>query len=67
METREELPTSSDIPIVDEPTIEEVESTPSQDLHTQGLATDGTTTETKDDGPHYFPIVPESLDEAPEK
>lgn len=66
-ETREEPPTSSDTPIADEPTIKEVESTPSQDPHTQGVATDGTTMEIKEDGPHYFPIVPELLDEAPEK
>ena len=66
-ETREEPPTSSDILTADEPTIKEAKSTPSQDPHTRGVATDGATTEIKEDGPHYFPIVPESLDEAPEK
>ena len=67
VETKEEPVASPDIQTMDEPTTREVESTLSRDPHTQGLTTNGTTTETKDDGPHYFPRVPESLDEAPER
>ena len=68
VETKEELPASQDAPMVDEPTTEEVESTLSHPAYTQGSAIGDTTTETtKDDGPHYFPNVPESLDEAPDK
>ena len=61
-----ELSVSPDIS-TDGPAVKEVESTPSQDPPMQGLTTNGTTTETKDDGSHYFPRVPDSLDEAPER
>ena len=65
---KEELPTSRDIPATDGHTTKEVESTPSQDAHPQGVTSSGTTTEVaKDNGSHYFPVVPETLDEAPEK
>lgn len=58
MEAKEELPTSRGVPTVDEPVVMEVESPAVSDTKTDA---------TKDDGPHYFPKVPESLDEAPEK
>jgi len=68
VDTKEDLPASQDISTVDKPTTVEVESTPSYATYTQGPTTNGTTAETtEDDGPHYFPRVPESLDEAPEK
>ena len=82
METKENLLISQDAPTVDEPATKEVESTsipapqevpqhtwnPSYVTYTQGPATNGTMVDAnKDDGPHYFPGVPESLDEAPER
>lgn len=63
METKEELPASQDTPTVDQPTTREVEST-----SMSGPVIDGTTVKAnKDDGSHYFPEVPEPLDEAPER
>lgn len=67
-ETKEELQTSQDIPTVDELITKEIESVPSHTTYTQGPTTSGITAEmTKDNGTHYFPRVPESLDEAPER
>ena len=63
METKEELQTSQDAPTVDETTAKDVEST-----SLPGPVTNDTKAESnEDDEPHYFPEVPESLDEAPER
>ena len=63
VEMKEELPASQDTPTVDEPLAKEAEYT-----SPPGPAADGTTTEVnKDDGSLYFPEVPESLDDAPER
>ncbi|KAF9791017.1 hypothetical protein BJ322DRAFT_421705 [Thelephora terrestris] len=52
VETEKQPQASRDAPTMDEPAVKEA----------------GNTTKTvKDDEPHYFPRVPESLDEAPEK
>lgn len=61
--SKEEPPAPQDVPTADGPAVKEVEST-----SLSGPAIDDTTLEAKKgDGPHYFPEVPESLDEAPER
>lgn len=62
VETKDELPASQDTPAADGPATKEVEST-----SLPGPTTNGTTAVNKDDGSHYFPEVPEPLDEAPER
>ena len=68
---------SQDTPTVDEITTKEIESaslpvpqeapqrpwSPSYATHTQGTTAEAD----KEGGSHYFPGVPESLDEAPER
>lgn len=58
VETKDGLSASRDVPTVDGPVVMEVENPAINVTKTEAA---------KDDGPHYFPEVPESLDDAPER